>query len=145
MEFKPLHEKITFDSKDKQIKSKVKNFLVNTPAKHWIENETSITIEEFKDGLSNVLYALRSSQRDGVIVKIYGKNSDLIVDRNVEIRTMIHLVKYHLSTPILLTFDNGFIYQYANGESMARGDRKRALVFKDKFELLSFTRIVLDL
>ena len=134
MNFSPLHENIALDSKDKEIKTRVTNFVVNTPAKRWIESLSSLTVKEFKDGLSNVLYAVRSSKRDGVIVKIYGKNSDLIVDRNVEIRTMIYLVKYHLSTPILLTFDNGFIYQYANGEPIKRGDRTRAYVFERERE-----------
>lgn len=126
MEFSPVHENVRLESKDKQIKDKIKNFVLNSPAQRWIESTSSVTVKELKDGLSNVLYALRSSKRDGVIVKIYGKNSDLVVDRDVEIRSMLHLVKHGLSTPILLTFDNGFIYAYANGDPIPRGDRKRA-------------------
>ena len=122
----PPHQNVHLDPNAKDIESMVSKLVTNSFAQHWIESKASIKVKKQTDGLSNVLFAVRSSDHDGVIVKIYGKNSDLLVDRNAEIQVMLDLAQYQMSTPILLTFDNGFIYQYALGEPIKRGDKDKA-------------------
>jgi len=131
------HENIELDSNEKDIES----IVLNSLKQNWIKSNSSLIIKKLTDGLSNILYAVRSSEINGVIVKIYGKNSDLIVNRQAEIQFMIYLSKFHLSPSILLTFNNGFIYQYIPGIPIQNGDEEKASVilnFKNKKKLISF-------
>jgi ethanolamine kinase len=116
------HENIELDPNEKDIES----IVVNSLKQNWIPSNSSLTVKKLTDGLSNILFAVCSSETNGVIVKIYGKNSDLIVDRQAEIRFMIYLSKFHLSASILLTFNNGFIYQYVPGTPIQNGDEEKA-------------------
>lgn len=111
------HESIELNANENEIQS----FVINSLKKNSLLN-----IKQLTDGLSNLLYAVRSSDDHGVIVKIYGKNSDLIVDRQAEIQFMIYLAKFYLSPTIVLTFKNGFIYQYVPGIPIQNGDEEKA-------------------
>ncbi|CAF2853041.1 unnamed protein product [Rotaria sp. Silwood2] len=71
-------------------------------------------------------FAIYLRENTGVIVNIYGKNSDLIVDRQAEIQYMIHLAQFHISPSIVLTFNNGFIYEYLPGSPVSNGDEEKA-------------------
>jgi thiamine kinase-like enzyme len=136
------HENIELDSNEKDIES----IVLNSLKQNWIKSNSSLIIKKLTDGLSNILYAVRSSEINGVIVKIYGKNSDLIVNRQAEIQFMIYLSKFHLSPSILLTFNNGFIYQYIPGVPIQNGDEEKASVIlnsknKKKQFLFFFSKI----
>jgi thiamine kinase-like enzyme len=120
------HENVILDSNDKDIESIVLNFTSNTLKETWIKNNSSLNIKRLTDGLSNNLFAIHSTEHNGVILKIYGKNSDLIVDRQAEIRFMTFLAQFHISPSILLTFNNGFIYQYVPGVPIQNGDEEKA-------------------
>jgi thiamine kinase-like enzyme len=116
------HENIELNSNEKDIESIVLNY---SKQKNWIKSN-SLTIKKLTDGLSNILFAVYSSEINGVIVKIYGKNSDLIVDRQAEIQFIIYLAEFHLAPTILLTFNNGFIYEYIPGTPIQNGDEEKA-------------------
>jgi hypothetical protein len=56
---------------------------------------------------------------DVVAVKLYQRNSDLLIDQNYMIDSMVRLaVNCTIVSPVLLTFKNGFIYKYAFGEKV---------------------------
>jgi hypothetical protein len=122
----PPHENFVFDSNEKDIELTVSNFVTNSLKQQWIKSNSPLIIKKLTDGLSNILFAVRSSENNGVITKIYGTNSDLIVDRQAEIRFMIYLAQFHMSPSIFLTFNNGFIYQYVPGEPIANGDESKS-------------------
>ncbi|CAF3657129.1 unnamed protein product [Rotaria sp. Silwood1] len=127
-----FHENIDFDSNEKDIESIVLNFVSNSLKQNWIKSNSSLTIKKLTDGLSNILFAVYSCENNGIIVKIYGQNSDLIVDRQAEIRYMIYLAQFHISPSIILTFNNGFIYQYLPGNPISNGDEQKALLIARK-------------
>jgi ethanolamine kinase len=117
------HESIELNADEDEIQA----FLLNSLKQNWIqENNSSLIIKKLTDGLSNLIFSVRSSDDHGVIVKIYGKNSDLIVNRQAEIEFLIYLSKFHLSPAIVLTFNNGFIYDYVPGISIQNGDEEKA-------------------
>lgn len=114
-----VHENIELNPEINQIES----FVCNSCQ---IQRTSSLNVKPLTDGLSNLLFAVRSSEDHGVIVKIYGKNSDLIVDRQMEIQFMIYLAQFHLAPPIILTFNNGFIYRYVPGTPLQNGNEEKA-------------------
>lgn len=116
------HENIELDSDENNIQSIIQNSL----EEKWIKTNKTLIIKNLTDGLSNNLFSARTSETHGVIVKIYGTNSDLIVDRQAEIKYMIYLSTFHISPSILLTFNNGFIYQYVPGEPMENGNENQS-------------------
>lgn len=120
------HENIILDSNDTDIESTVLNFISNSLKLNWNKSNSSLNIKKLTDGLSNILFAIRSNENYGVILKIYGKNSDLIVDRKAELQFMIYSAQFHMSPAILLTFNNGFIYQYVPGVPIQNGDEEKA-------------------
>ncbi|CAF1308774.1 unnamed protein product [Rotaria sordida] len=126
------HENINFDPNEQDIESIVLNFVSNSLKQNWIKSNSSLTIKKLTDGLSNILFAVYSHENNGVVVKIYGKNSDLIVDRQAEIRYMIYLAQFHTSPSILLTFNNGFIYEYLSGSPISNDDEKKSLLIARK-------------
>ena len=89
----------------------------------WINKK--ISFEKLNDGLSNTLLAMFSPSKDeqGLIVRIYGNNSDLIVDRQREIHTMVRLSPLNMSNEVLLTFNNGFLYTWVPGEQINVDDQ----------------------
>lgn len=116
------HENIELDTNENNIQS----IVLNSLKQNLNKSNTLLIIKNLTDGLSNNLFAVRTSATGRVIVKIYGKNSDLIVDRQAELQFMIYLGKFHLSPTILLTFNNGFMYQYVPGESMKNGNEENS-------------------
>ncbi|CAF3774594.1 unnamed protein product [Adineta steineri] len=111
----PLHINIELNSSDLETCGPR---LVCLVKQDWICK--TIHFEKLTDGLSNKLLAMFPSSKDeqSLIVRIYGKNSDLIVDRKVEIQTMVRLSQYNMSNQVLLTFNNGFLYTYVPGEQI---------------------------
>ena len=117
------HENIELNANENDIQSFIANL---SQASGILLRTSSLTIKKLTDGLSNLLFAVRSSEDQGIIVKIYGNNSDLIVDRRMEIQFMSYLAKFHLAPTIILTFNNGFIYRYVPGISLQNGDEENA-------------------
>ena len=111
----PLHINIELDSTNLETSGPRLVCLVKTD---WI-NQT-VTFEKLTDGLSNKLLAMFPSSKDeqSLIVRIYGNNSDLIIDRKVEIQTMVRLCQHDMANQVLLTFNNGFLYTYVPGEQI---------------------------
>ncbi|CAF2648150.1 unnamed protein product [Rotaria sp. Silwood2] len=126
------HENINFDPNEKDIESIILNFVSNSLKQTYMKLNSSLTIEKLTDGLSNILFAIYSRKNNGIIIKIYGKNSDLIVDRQAEIQYMIHLAQFHMSPSIILTFNNGFIYQYLPGSPVSNGNEEKAFLIARK-------------
>ncbi|CAF1381432.1 unnamed protein product [Adineta steineri] len=128
----PLHENIELSSdKNDDIKSTALHLVLNSLKTNW----TNPSIKRLTDGLSNNLFAILPSSKEsnnkkdrGVIVKIYGNNSDLIVDRKEEIRFMLHLAQFQMASRILLTFNNGFIYEYVSGNPVDIHDEQKPLL-----------------
>ncbi|XP_063811327.1 ethanolamine kinase 2 [Pseudophryne corroboree] len=71
----------------------------------------------FTDGITNKLLAcyVDTSMKDAVLVRIYGKRTELFVDREDEV-TSFQLLRTHGCAPELYcTFQNGLCYQFMHG------------------------------
>ncbi|KAM4699435.1 ethanolamine kinase 2 [Discoglossus pictus] len=71
----------------------------------------------FTDGLTNKLLAcfVDTGMEDAVLVRVYGKQTELFVDRNDEL-TSFQLLRAHGCAPALYcTFQNGLCYHFMHG------------------------------
>ncbi|CAH0717217.1 unnamed protein product, partial [Brenthis ino] len=88
---------------------------------NWPPN--NIKFKLFTDGITNKLVAcqLNTEEDDGdniVLVRIYGNKTDLLIDRNAEVRNITILNKVGLAPKIYGVFKNGLSYEYYPGVTL---------------------------
>lgn len=75
----------------------------------------------FTDGITNKLvgcYYQDKFLQEVLLVRIYGNNSELMIDRNAEKRNMAMLFKVGLAPQLYATFKNGLVYDYVPGVTL---------------------------
>lgn len=87
----------------------------------------------FTDGITNRLIGVyRDDMKDMILIRVYGENTDLFIDRQMEFRNMRTMYKANLSAPIYCTFTNGISYGFTPGkvldERMVRDTKISALI-----------------
>ncbi|CAL8102726.1 unnamed protein product [Orchesella dallaii] len=96
-----------------------------------INGESNIKSKVFTDGLSNKLvgFFVDENKEDVVIVKVFGTNTDVMIDRKAEIETMRLLHERKCGAEVYATFDNGICYQYMNGVTLEVDDCQDPEIF----------------
>lgn len=100
--------------------------MISTIRHDWDASNT--IIKPFNQGLTNKIVGLFNSrcpndESQAIIVKIYGFQTELFIDREEEIEAMIKLVEHDvLKQKCLIRFNNGIIYEYAPGRPCSRDD-----------------------
>ncbi|CAF3549395.1 unnamed protein product [Rotaria sp. Silwood1] len=95
----------------------------------WTQSNTRLVT--FTEGLANIILGLfdtRNSDDDSnaLIIKIYGAQTELYIDRQSEINTMNILSEQHVfSQRVLIHFNNGIIYEYVSGKACSRDDVRK--------------------
>lgn len=57
-----------------------------------------------------------------ILIRIYGKNTEVLIDRKKEIENFKSLHKYGFAPNLLATFNNGLAYEYTNGKPLSKID-----------------------
>ncbi|XP_063823448.1 ethanolamine kinase [Ostrinia nubilalis] len=87
---------------------------------NWPAND--IKFKLFTDGITNKLVACQlntdHNNENIVLVRIYGNKTDLLIDRNAELRNIKTLNKLGLAPQVYGMFENGLAYQYYPGETL---------------------------
>lgn len=98
-------------------------------------NKADIAFKTFTDGITNKLvgcYCESGPADDLVLIRIYGKNTELLIDRRAEVATMKRLALIGCAAPLYATFRNGICYGYVPGvtldEDSVRDETVRRLV-----------------
>ncbi|XP_059060129.1 ethanolamine kinase [Achroia grisella] len=83
----------------------------------------NITFKTFTDGITNKLVACQldsnsSGEDEIILVRIYGNKTDLLIDRNAEIRNIKTLNVLGLAPKVYGVFENGLAYQYYPGVTL---------------------------
>jgi ethanolamine kinase len=88
----------------------------------WIVPSQSerIKYKIFSDGLTNKLYGyyLEGEPEGTVIIKVYGVNTELMIDREMEIQTMKILQAKNLGPALYAIFENGIAYEFISGKTL---------------------------
>ncbi|KAG1456848.1 hypothetical protein G6F55_006268 [Rhizopus delemar] len=80
----------------------------------WKRQE--IEFVQCKDGITNQLIKATHKPTDfSVLVRAYGKGSELIIDRNQEIINIITLSSQNICPPLYARFKNGLMYGFIKG------------------------------
>ncbi|KAJ1925674.1 hypothetical protein IWQ60_004415 [Tieghemiomyces parasiticus] len=70
-----------------------------------------------KDGITNKLVRCTNRKTNlAVLIRAYGKNSELLIDRNQEVTNIRVLSQLGLCPPLYGKFKNGLVYGYVPGE-----------------------------
>lgn len=76
--------------------------------------------QRFTDGITNKLVAcyVDEDMRDCVLVRVYGERTELLVDRESEVRNFQLLRAHGCAPKLYCTFQNGLCYEYMRGVAL---------------------------
>lgn len=76
--------------------------------------------QRFTDGITNKLVAcyVEEDMRDCVLVRVYGERTELLVDRENEVRNFQLLRAHGCAPKLYCTFQNGLCYEYMPGVAL---------------------------
>mmetsp|Transcript_9215 Transcript_9215/g.12668 ORF Transcript_9215/g.12668 Transcript_9215/m.12668 type:complete len:359 (-) Transcript_9215:47-1123(-) len=93
-------------------------------------NDTELLVKQLTGGVTNKLYRCKV-QEDGyskvkgefderfVLVRVYGNNTDIFIDRKEELENIERLHKLGFAPKLYGCFNNGFIYGYFKGKDIS--------------------------
>ena len=81
-------------------------------------DEERLEYKVFEGGLTNSLIGVNCGDEDMLLVKIYGRNTEKIINRDLEVRNLVRLHKCLGSPPVFARFDNGLCYGFARGRPL---------------------------
>ena len=108
--------------------------LISTIRPDW--NSSNTRLETFTEGITNSIFGLfdnrmNGNDSNGLVIKLFGANTDLFIDRQSEFDAMVKLSKDGvLSQKILIQFANGVIYEYASGKACSRENVRQDQIAK---------------
>ncbi|XP_031632931.1 ethanolamine kinase isoform X2 [Contarinia nasturtii] len=62
------------------------------------------------------------NQYEVILIRIYGKNTEVLIDRQKEIENFKSLYRYGFASRLLATFNNGLAYEYTDGKPLTKTD-----------------------
>ncbi|OCT86009.1 ethanolamine kinase 1 [Xenopus laevis] len=79
-----------------------------------------VTTQLFTDGITNKLIGcfLGDTMEDVVLVRIYGNKTELLVDREEELKSFRVLQSHGCAPQLYCTFNNGLCYEFMQGEAL---------------------------
>uniref|UniRef100_A0A2K6FKS3 ethanolamine kinase n=1 Tax=Propithecus coquereli TaxID=379532 RepID=A0A2K6FKS3_PROCO len=85
---------------------------------HWDPQE--VTLQLFTDGITNKLIGcyVGNTMEDVVLVRIYGNKTELLVDRDEEVKSFRVLQAHGCAPQLYCTFNNGLCYEFIQGEAL---------------------------
>jgi ethanolamine kinase len=67
-----------------------------------------------------------------LLIRIYGNNTELLIDRDAETKNIQLLQGYNYAPSLYATFQNGICYEYVKGVTLTPGICARSLVKRFK-------------
>lgn len=94
---------------------------------HFVPHEPSAncSFKQFTDGLTNRLFKIAyddGTERNQILIRIYGEKTELLIDREKELKSMIELEKYGFAPKVYGKFVNGVCYGYFSGKPFTNLD-----------------------
>jgi len=86
----------------------------------------------FKDGITNKLVGvhLLDDEQNMILVRIYGENTSLIIDRESEIKNIQTLQARGFAPKLYASFSNGLAYQYLPGDILTVSSCREDNIFR---------------
>lgn len=105
----------------------------------WEHTSGSIEFVRFTEGITNTLLKVinvrpglsqEQIDADAVLLRAYGKGTDLIIDRERETQNHELLTKYGLAPALLARFNNGMLYRFIRGSVTSPADLRTEEVYR---------------
>ena len=105
----------------------------------WKNEEGEVEIVRFTDGITNTLSKATKkwpgrteSQNDdnALLMRAYGKGTDVLIDREREMKAHNMLASMGLAPPLLARFNNGLMYRFVQGHVCTPEDLRRPEVYR---------------
>ncbi|KAF2266952.1 ethanolamine kinase-like protein [Lojkania enalia] len=113
--------------------------LILTLRPEWRESKDTVDFVRFTDGITNTLLKAVNNlpgvseaeiDREAVLLRAYGKGTDVLIDREKESLAHCLLARHDLAPTLLARFDNGLLYKYIPGSVCAPVDLRRSEVWR---------------
>ncbi|RKP26588.1 choline/ethanolamine kinase [Syncephalis pseudoplumigaleata] len=91
--------------------------IVQTVFADWTADDLKLV--QCKDGITNKLVrCTHVPSQTNVLIRAYGRRSEVIIDRKQEITNIVCLAKLDLSPPLYGRFNNGLVYGFIPGQML---------------------------
>ncbi|KAF2637111.1 ethanolamine kinase 1 [Massarina eburnea CBS 473.64] len=113
--------------------------LILTLRPEWRESKSTIELVRFTDGITNTLLKAINKlpglsktevDRDAILLRAYGKGTDVLIDRKRETSSHCLLARHNLAPSLLARFDNGLLYKFIQGDVCSPADLRRPEVWR---------------
>ncbi|KAK4636337.1 putative ethanolamine kinase [Fulvia fulva] len=130
------HIPVTFDNTEPE-KSALR--LIEDFRPQWKTEEGEVKFTRFTDGITNVLMKATKRRpgrtdleidKDAILMRAYGKGTDVLIDRERELRSHNLLASLGLAPPLLARFDNGLMYSFIPGHVCSHKDLARPEIYR---------------
>ncbi|KAF2030121.1 kinase-like protein [Setomelanomma holmii] len=130
------HIPLYYDNSDSH-NSALNLFLTLRP--EWRESKDTIEFVRFTDGITNTLLkavnklpGLSNTEldEDAILLRAYGKGTDVLIDREKETRSHSLLARHGLAPSLHARFENGLLYKFIRGSVCAPADLRRPEVWR---------------
>lgn len=105
----------------------------------WQHTDGKIEFIRFTDGITNTLLKAVNKRpglseeevdNDVILLRAYGKGTDLLIDRDREARNHELLMRYGLAPMLLARFHNGMLYRFIQGTVTSPTDLRQENIYK---------------
>lgn len=133
---------MTFDNSDAD-NSAMKLAYAFNPS--WKEEPGEVEIVRFTDGITNTLSKAtkkwpgksESENDDGaILMRAYGNGTEVLINRDREMRAHNLLASMGLAPPLLARFENGLMYRFVQGDVCSPEDLRKPEVYRQVAKLL---------
>jgi ethanolamine kinase len=130
------HIELSFDNAEGE---KCARELVEAYSPEWKNEEGPIEFVRFTDGITNTLMKATKRrpgktdyeiEKDAILIRAYGKGTDILIDRERELRAHNLLANLGLAPPLLARFDNGLLYSFIAGDVCTPEDLRKPEVYR---------------
>ncbi|KAK5123110.1 hypothetical protein LTR85_003308 [Meristemomyces frigidus] len=113
--------------------------LVHALDAEWKDAEGPVTFVRFTDGITNTLTKAIKKRPgrteseiddEAILIRAYGKGTDVLIDRERELRAHNLLANIGLAPPLLARFDNGLMYRYIRGDVCTPEDLRKPEIYR---------------
>eukprot|EP01023_Acetabularia_acetabulum_P067043 TRINITY_DN9166_c0_g2_i3.p1 TRINITY_DN9166_c0_g2~~TRINITY_DN9166_c0_g2_i3.p1 ORF type:complete len:453 (+),score=23.57 TRINITY_DN9166_c0_g2_i3:138-1496(+) len=120
------HEPTVLNSKSQTLEEDVIQLCTKVVPK-WNIIDTTFSVSPIEGGITNLLLKVTNNQRS-VTVRIFGDNTDLIIDRERELRNLLQITGQGFGATVLATFENGRVEEYLEAYTLTPGDLRDSLL-----------------
>ncbi|KAJ0524590.1 putative ethanolamine kinase [Helianthus annuus] len=114
---------------------------------HWSNlDESHFTAAQLSGGITNRLLKVSVEEENGntvlVTVRIYGPNTEYVINRDRELQAIVHLSAAGFGPKLLGTFENGMVQSFIHARTLNASDmRKPKLAAEIAKQLKSFHQV----